>query len=92
MKTIWKFPLDAKAINEIEMPAETEILTVQTQNETACMWALVDVTSFPKAKKEKRRFATFGTGHTIPENCKKENYIGSFQLQGGALIFHVFEI
>lgn len=88
MKTIWKFPLAAQAINEIEIPAESEILTVQSQNELACMWALVN----PHARKEKRKFAVFGTGHTIPDNIKKENYIGSFQLQFGALIFHVFEV
>lgn len=70
---------------EIEMPEGAEILTVQMQKTDLCLWAIVD----PEAKKVKRKFNVFGTGHEIDI---KGTYIGTFQMHGGDLIFHVFEI
>lgn len=50
------------------------------------MWALVD----PEAPKAKRGFVTLGTGHKFPE-AERFHFIGTFQLDEGALIFHLFE-
>ena len=88
-KTIWKFVLQAKDDNIIQMPKNAEILTVQMQGGVACMWALVH----PEAKKEPRHFEIFGTGHPISYGIDVNRiYIGTCQLVGGDLIFHVFEI
>ena len=87
-KTIWKFELETTDNQTIEMPVNAEILTVQTQNETPCMWALVD----PTEKKEKRFIEVFGTGHDVHYDMGvSRNYLGTYQLHGGSLVFHVFE-
>ena len=38
---------------------------------------------------EYRRFLSYGTGHAMPDN--PGTYIGTFQLQGGDLVFHTYE-
>ena len=87
-KTIWKFELETTGRQEIEMPIDAEILTAQTKYETLCLWALVD----PTAKKEIRVFEVFGTGHPVYHDMGvSRNYIDSYQLNGGSLVFHVFE-
>jgi len=84
-KTIWKFPLEAKDTQEILMPMGAKILTVATQGDIACIWAEVD----PEATKEARGFYIVGTG--FPLSWERGNYIGTFQLLGGGLVFHVYE-
>lgn len=87
-KTIWKFELITTDKQTIEMPIGAEILTVQTQNETPCLWALCD----PTVQKEMRSFEVFGTGHPVRYDMGVDRaYIGTYQLQGGSLVFHVFE-
>lgn len=83
MKTIWKFNLTADCT--VEIPLNSEILCVQTQHDRPQMWVLVD----PSKQLIKRRIKIFGTGHEINEDT---NYIGTFQLRGGQLVFHVFEV
>jgi len=85
-KTIWKFPLRVDDIIDVDMPTGARILAVQTQQETPCIWALVD----PSAPKERRRFRVFGTGHRIAQEDSL-TYVGTFQVGDGALVFHVFE-
>ena len=87
-KTIWKFELETKNISMIQMPKEAEILCIQEQFEKPCMWVLVD----PDQEKEERYFEIFRTGH--PVHCDmgvERKYIGTYQLNNGALVFHVFE-
>ena len=85
MKTIWKFKLKTYLEQDIEMPTGAIILCLQTQHEIPCIWALVD----PDAPKMSRRFITHGTGHPMTETTTC--YLGSYQLQMGAFVFHVFE-
>ena len=48
MKTIHKFPLPAlDDVVEIYMPPGARILTLQTQFEQPCIWAVVDVPEVP---------------------------------------------
>lgn len=86
MKTIHKFILEQEVMQDIELPEDAEILTVQNQNEKICLWAMLD----PAAPKIHRTFAVFGTGWRITTNAKLR-YIGTVQLDGGALVSHVFE-
>ena len=86
-QTIWKYKLSPNGQN-ISMPIGAKILTVQTQDETPCLWALVD----PKAETEIRFIEIFGTGHPILSDMgTSRNYISTFQLLGGKLVFHAFE-
>ena len=87
-KVIWKYILEITDSQELIMPKGACVLTVQVQNNTPCLWALVN----PNAEKESRIFETFGTGHPIC--CATDmhrNYIGTYQTHGDSLVFHVFE-
>lgn len=87
-KAIWKYVLDTTDHQAVEMPVGAEILTVQTQYNKPCMWALVD----PSAEEEKRYFEIFGTGHDVNYDMGvNRKYIGTYQLDKGTLVFHVFE-
>jgi hypothetical protein len=86
MKTIWKFPVEVTDEFTIQIPRGGGVLSVQMQNDVPVMWALVD-DAVPMAS---RRFAVHGTGHPVPND--RNRFIGSFQMMGGRLVFHLFEI
>ncbi len=86
MATIWKFPL-LLGRRVIEMPRHARVLTVQVQHGTPYLWVLVN----PDAATAPRIFRVFGTGHPVEFPEDDGDYVGTFQLQGGALVFHVFE-
>ncbi len=51
------------------------------------LWAMVD----EKAGITLRTFATYGTGNPMPDGNPGE-YVGTYQINRGALVFHVFEL
>ena len=83
-RTIYKYPITVGG-SSISMPGGAEILSVQIQGAAPQLWALVR----PGEPEEVRRFRVYGTGHDIPVGDVK--YIGTFQMKGGALVFHLFE-
>lgn len=89
-RRIFKYELDELDVKEIEMPQGAEILCVQTQRQTPCIWALVD----PESVTVKRKFEIYGTGEKITENTKTtvRKYIGTYQVGEGYLVWHVFEV
>lgn len=91
MHRIYKYPLIITDKQEIEMPKNAKILCVQAQNDMPCIWALVDKYESAIGQTRTRTFYTYGTGHDIgrPEIL---NYIGTYQLHSGALVFHLFEL
>lgn len=72
----------------LEMPEGAKILSVQTQNNIPFIWALVN----PSAPLRKRTFRLAGTGHEIRETLKQLDFIDTFQMADGRLVFHVFEV
>lgn len=87
-KQVWKYLL-AHGRHTVKMPKDAEILTAQSQGDDAFIWALVD----PSKEVENRVFDTFGTGRDIRYDMGVERkYISTFQMDGGALVFHVFEL
>jgi hypothetical protein len=87
MKTIWKFPIEVTDFQVIKMPDDAQILAVQTQHERPCLWAIVD--DVAALNSQVRTIEVFGTGHPMDEMPRQ--YIGTFQIRGGSLVFHVFE-
>lgn len=85
MNTIFKYPINITDRQTINIPRNAKILCVQTQHEKPCLWAKVD-SDEPLVH---RMIITHGTGHPIPETTGE--YIGTYQLKSGALVFHVFE-
>lgn len=68
----------------ISMPAGAIPLCVQTQLGAPELWARVD----PERPMAVHHFRIAGTGHPLGSNVGE--HIDSFQLNGGALVFHVF--
>ena len=81
--TIWKWML--QPVTTISMPVGAQILTAQEQGSGVALWALVD----PGAQKHNRTFSVYATGQTHHDNPGL--YIGTVQVQGGAIVLHVFE-
>ena len=86
MNVVFKYPLAVEDVQDVEMHAKAAILAIHTQGETPCLWAVVDACQ-PKMK---RRFRTYGTGHPMDDEKEFPHYVGTYQLRGGALVFHVF--
>lgn len=89
--TIWKFELEIKDKQSLEIPLGSVILDAQVQHGKIFLWATVD----PLREKETRDFAVIGTGWYIDTNHKGSpvgfNHIATVQLHGGDYVFHVFE-
>lgn len=81
---VYKYPLPIGDWVTVTMPEGAEPLCVQVQHRVPCLWARVTVGAPPVA----HHFRMAGTGHDLGSNVGR--HIGSFQLDGGALVFHVF--
>lgn len=84
MRTIYKYPLEITDIQSVEMPKGAQILCVQMQNGTPCLWAMVD----PDRPMETRGVITIGTGHQC--NADGYTYVGTYRIVQPVLVFHVF--
>ena len=88
MRTVFKYELPALDRCTIRMPEEAEILCVQVQHDKPCIWALVETDNHPYDYE----FRVVGTGHDPALEPDQGEYVGTFQLLGGSLVFHVFRI
>lgn len=84
---IYKYTLNNTDEQTLELPFGAKILDVQVQNCTVCMWCLVTETNSPN----KREFVLYGTGRKIREDMDQLEYVATYQLAQGALVFHLFE-
>lgn len=84
--TVWKYELEVTDEQVVMMPAYATVLTVHVQKGQPCVWVKADSQATALVE---RRFFIHGTGH--PVNSRAGRYVGTFQLDGGALVFHVFE-
>lgn len=88
MKRILKYPLEAhpspKSSQTLLMPREVWPLCVQMQ-EGPCLWAMGD----DEQPLEERTIRVINTGDWIPD-ADRLSYVGTYQLQHGLLVFHVF--
>lgn len=85
MKRIYKYQLETTDEQVIELPQCYQILSVQVQNGVPCMWVLVD----PENVADKAKIRIYGTGY--PFDLQAWKFIDTYQLNGGQLVFHVFE-
>lgn len=86
MRTVWKYEIPGTDRFTLELPKGARLLSIQPQGNQVCLWALVD----PAQPKEARLFRLAGTGHPI-EELDRLTFVATFQIHGGALVFHVFE-
>lgn len=83
--TIYKYRLHAFEQQVIAMPSGASPLTVQVQGGVPHLWALVDPSQTAVDLVDIRMY---GTGRLF--DVAGLNYIATYQLDGGALVFHVF--
>lgn len=81
---VYKYQLDMTDWISVSMPVGAEPLAVQVQHGVPCLWARVN----EREPLVGHHFRIAGTGHDLGSNVGK--HIGSFQLHGGDLVFHVF--
>ena len=82
--TIWKYKIEITDEQEIAVPEYFHPLTCQIQNGEPYIWAIVDNLKPLKYIK----IYVYGTGNPIPEHLG--NYLDTFQIYDGKLVFHVF--
>ena len=82
MKRVWKYPLKFRRNQELTLKRKSQILSVQFQEETLCLWALVE----PDEIDALCKIHIIGTGFEIKENL--DYYIGT--VQQGVYVWHVF--
>ena len=89
---IWKFPLELKAVNRVQMPRTAKVLSVGNQYETICVWAEVGFS--PKAVAwTERVFIMRVTGFNelgIDEAIDLQ-FLGTVCLRGGNFVAHIYE-
>ena len=81
MHTIYKYKLDLVQSQEIELPGNHKILSVQLQDGNLCLWAKI-VESEPRLY----TFYIYGTGHPIPDGNLE--YLDTVMING--LVWHIF--
>ena len=89
MKRVFEYPLTLEAEQNITMPLSAELLGLQVRGEIAVLWAIVD----HQNRDTQRRVylvATATPGRGDPP-LDKARYIGTFQLAGGDIVYHVFD-
>lgn len=84
MKTIWKFKLEVKDSQKVEMPKGAKLLYVGVQDNIPHLWAEVD----PDNINGKATIVTFGTGQRV--DADRLGFVGTYMLYGGSFVGHVY--
>jgi hypothetical protein len=87
MQTIYKYPLVVEDVQELVLPFRSTILCVKVQDNLPVLYAIVNT---QETEESTCYIYTIGTGNKMysVENYKK--YIGTYELDGGAFVGHVF--
>lgn len=86
MGVVYKYQLVVTDRQKVTMPKDAKVLTIQVQNGTPCIWAMVE----PKNPEEEVTIRIHGTGHNISDTERLE-YIGTFQWRNYGFVFHAFK-
>lgn len=89
-KAVYKFPLPVRDRFCIALPMDAQIVAVQAQNDIPTIWAVVTI----DADTQPYTFEIVATGQPLQRLATGEQrkHLGTVQLYGGSLVFHVFEI
>lgn len=85
MITIYKYQFLIADTVHIEMPEKAKVLSVDTQNNTPFLWAMVNT----EWVKETRKFYVAGTGNVLTELWLFKSHLATIQLNG--YVWHIFE-
>lgn len=87
-KVIYKFTLKEVETQTIQIPKGSVLMSVQAQNNKPCLWAVIHDT---QAEIEEIKIRTLLTGQPFSdEEYFPTGFLGTYQLNGGAFVGHVF--
>ena len=86
MITIHKHAVFLGGTFSIDLPEGAVFLSVQVQHGKAQMWFRVD----DSRPLRRQVFGVCGTGCEIPSQVAHAPFLGTFQLEDGAFVLHVF--
>ena len=87
MLTVYKFNVDLT--QKLVIPGFKQLLDVNSQGPNICAWALVNTDAGDPPKNIE--IVIRGTGHNIyPDELVGMKFFKTLQMDGGALIFHVW--
>jgi len=86
MITVYKIPVVLKDTFTWDLPSGAQFLSLQMQDGDPQMWFRVD-TRHPDRRLV---FGVCGTGQVLPDAVASAPFLGTFQMEGGALVLHVF--
>lgn len=82
MKTIYKYELKKESTQLIDIPSNSQVLSIEKQNGAIYMWALVET----EMKAIQMRIDMFGTGERINVNTSNYDYLAT--VQDGDFVWH----
>jgi hypothetical protein len=89
MLTVYKYQV--KPNEDLLVPGFKRLLDINSQHGDICAWALVDIASDHPLSVKKIKVLIKGTGHSISEEQLEDmKFFKTIQLDGGALIFHIW--
>lgn len=86
MRKIFKYVIPVTDDSILPIPEGAKILSVANQHDSIVMYALVD----PEKTTKRLNIRVCGTGHTLDDHIEQMTFIGTVNLHGGRLMFHVF--
>ena len=84
---VYKYAIEIKDTQQITLPMNSQILCVQIQYGLPYIWVLQDLAY----KIHPVTLELIGTGYHIDGSVRRK-YIGTFQMQEGRTVFHLFQI
>ena len=89
MKTVYKYQIQPIEIQEINLPIQSKILSVGTQDGELYLWAEINLENH--TIEEPRKIRVSGTGWTLEDGeCRK--FIGTAHMPEQKLVWHVYEV
>lgn len=90
---IWKWVLELSRVQKIQMPKACRILSLQTQYGKPVLYAAFEYHNQDglNHKEETRTFVTVGTGDNVNVKLPSLHFLGTYQIDNGAEVYHVFE-
>jgi len=85
-QTIWKYNVKIDDVQKVQMPMASKLLSVQVRHGMVAIWAMVN----PEQQMVLRTIQMAGTGHDMSDRIMGD-FLGTFQIENGALVFHVFD-
>lgn len=86
MKRIFKYPIRAVYTQDLQLPAGSKILSVENQDETIVLYALVEDSNDIM---QSHQIIIHGTGHPA-DDVLEATFVGTVKMHNGRLMFHVF--